>query len=410
MAKQRLFMTESFNPSSSHTSGPVKSGIEIVAGTENWRKRLLWFIGPIVPLSALSGIPLHQAYSSDWLLAAPLVFVYFIFPILDLLIGDNTRNHDEASMAIMEKDNYYKYLTYLIVPIHFVPLVALAWYGSTQVHGLLGFILCGIVAGVNSGLAINTAHEIGHKTTQIERVLSRLALAVPFYGHFCAEHNNGHHRDVATPEDVASSRMGESIYRFMLREVPGALMRGLECERIRLAKHGKRFLSFDNHILQSYAISVLLYGSLIAVFGLVLLPFLALNILFSWLQLSSANYIEHYGLLRDKNKNGRYESCKPHHSWNANSTFSNLALYQLERHSDHHANPTRRYQVLRNFEDVPELPTGYFGMYLVAYIPWLWYRVMDKRVLAVPNINGNFNKVNIDPNSKQRLLKKYAAA
>lgn len=386
------------------------SSIKVVKGTENWRERMLWFASPVIPLLALIGLPLHQAYANDWWLVAPLAFVYIMVPLLDLIIGDKTSNHDAASLAIMEKDDYYKYLTYLIVPVHFIILVVLAWYAATYANGWLGLILCGIVAGVYAGTAVNTAHEMGHKTTRSERFLSRVVLAVPFYGHFCIEHNNGHHRDVATPEDVASSRMGESIYRFALREAPGALKRGLACEKVRLSKQGKKFFSLDNHILQSYTMSLLLYGGLLVAFGWILLPFLALNIAFSWLQLTSANYIEHYGLLREKNAKGRYESCKPYHSWNANSTFSNLVLYQLERHSDHHANPTRRYQILRNFEDVPELPTGYFGMYLVAYIPWLWYRVMDKRVLAVPHINGDMSKVNIDPNAAEELLEKYAAA
>lgn len=385
------------------------SSIKVVKGTENWRQRLLWFTSPTLPLLALIGVLLHQTYGNDWWLVTPLAFVYIVVPLLDLIIGDKTSNHDATSLAIMEKDDYYKYLTFLIVPIHFIIMIVLAWYAATYANGWLGLINCGIVAGVYAGTAINTAHEMGHKTTRAERFLSRVVLAVPFYGHFCIEHNNGHHRDVATPEDVASSRMGESIYRFALREVPGALKRGLASEQERLSKQGKRFFSLDNHILQSYTMSLLLYGGLLAAFGWILLPFLALNIVFSWLQLTSANYIEHYGLLRKKNTKGRYESCKPYHSWNANSTFSNLALYQLERHSDHHAHPTRRYQILRNCEDVPELPTGYFGMYLVAYIPWLWYHVMDKRVLAVPHINGDMSKVNIDPRIKEKLLEKYTA-
>ncbi len=388
--------------------------IEIIDRPETWKQRLLWLTSPVFPFLALSGIPLHQYFGNDWWLAAPLILSYGIVPVLDLLIGDNTSNYDEASMREMEQDNYYRYLTYLIVPIHFLLLFVLAWYAVSHVNSVLGFALCGISAGLFSGAAINSAHEMGHKTTRTERILSRIILAVPFYGHFCIEHNNGHHRHVATPEDIASSRMGESIYRFAMREVPGALKRGWQCERERLNKQGKGFWSFDNHILQSYAISVLLYGGLIFLLGWIAIPFLALNIAFSWLQLTSANYIEHYGLLREKlgEKNGvnRYESCKPHHSWNANSTFSNLALYQLERHSDHHANPTRRYQILRNFEGVPQLPTGYFGMYLVAYVPWLWYKVMDERVLAVPHINGDLNKVNIDPHSKDRLMAKYSAA
>ena len=127
----------------------------------------------------------------------------------------------------------------------------------------------------------------------------------------------------------------------------------------------------------------------------------------SFLFLECINYIEHYGLLREQKENGRYERCQPHHSWNANYIMSNLALFHLERHSDHHANPIRRYQSLRNFKDIPELPNGYYGMYLLAYIPWLWYRVMDHRVLALPHIDGDLSKVNICPRKRDQIFAKY---
>jgi alkane 1-monooxygenase len=262
---------------------------------------------------------------------------------------------------------------------------------------MISVVVMAITAGSYSGLGINTAHELGHKKTAIERLLAKIVLAVPAYGHFCVEHNYGHHRDVATPEDPASARMGESIYRFLLREIPGTFMRGWNTEKTRLQRLGKPVWSVHNDILQSYAISLVLQGTLVFMFGWVMVPFLLLHNFWAWFQLTSANYIEHYGLLRQRDENGRYERCEPHHSWNANYVFSNLALYHLERHSDHHANPMRRYQSLRNFEDIPQLPNGYYGMYLLAYVPWLWYRVMDKRLLALPHIRGDLSRVNIEP-------------
>ena len=140
-----------------------------------------------------------------------------------------------------------------------------------------------------------------------------------------------------------------------------------------------------------------------------MVPFLAVHNVWAWYQLTSANYIEHYGLLREKKDNGRYERCQPHHSWNANYIMSNLALFHLERHSDHHANPIRRYQSLRNFEDIPELPNGYYGMYLLAYIPWLWFKVMDHRVLELPHIQGDLSKVNICPSKRESIFPKYGS-
>jgi alkane 1-monooxygenase len=201
--------------------------------------------------------------------------------------------------------------------------------------------------------------------------------------------------------------MGESIYHFVLREIPGSFNRGWQQEAERLNKLGKSSWSIDNDILQSFAISLVLQGTLIALFGWVMIPFLLIHNVWAWFQLTSANYIEHYGLLREKLPNGRYERCQPHHSWNANYIFSNIALFHLERHSDHHANPTRRYQSLRNFDDIPQLPNGYYGMYLVAYIPWLWYKIMDKRVINLPHIQGDLSKVNIQPSEVKRIYKEF---
>jgi alkane 1-monooxygenase len=138
-----------------------------------------------------------------------------------------------------------------------------------------------------------------------------------------------------------------------------------------------------------------------------MLPFLLLHTFFAWWQLTSANYVEHYGLLRAKDDNGRYERCEPHHSWNSNHVFSNLVLFHLERHSDHHAHPLRRYQSLRHFDDLPQLPNGYFGVYLLAYVPWLWFRVMDRRLLALPHVRGDLDKVNIDPDARGRIFLRY---
>ena len=119
--------------------------------------------------------------------------------------------------------------------------------------------------------------------------------------------------------------------------------------------------------------------------------------------------MEHYGLLREQDENGKYETCKPYHSWNSNHTFSNLALFHLERHSDHHAHPLRRYQSLRHFEDLPQLPNGYFGVYLLAYVPPLWFRVMDKRLLALPHVQGDLDKLNIDPAARAGIEAEFGA-
>jgi len=230
---------------------------------------------------------------------------------------------------------------------------------------------------------------------------------VAAYGHFTVDHNRGHHMLVSTPGDEASARMGESIYKFALREIPGAFRRAWAIERERLASRNQPLWHYSNPILQSYAISVAVAVILIAVFGWLALVFLLIHHAMAYWQLTSANYIEHYGLLREKTAKGRYERCEPHHSWNCNFIVSNLVLFHLERHSDHHAHPLRRYQSLRHFPDVPQLPNGYFGMYVIAYWPWLWFKVMDKRLMALPHVAGDLDKINIDPAAKPSIFLKW---
>ncbi|NND68608.1 MAG: alkane 1-monooxygenase [Halioglobus sp.] len=373
------------------------------------RKRYLWLSSLFMPLFPMLGIIGYFAFETQWALLVPVAFTYGAIPFLDWVIGSDENNPPEEIVPQLEEDRYYRVLTWLTVPMHFIVLIAIAAFVGTQDLTIWSVVLLAITAGMYSGLGINTAHELGHKKPEFERLLAKIVLAVPTYGHFCIEHNRGHHRDVATPEDPASSRMGESIYKFVWREIPGAWRRGWEVEKERLGRLGKSEWSLQNDILQSYAISAVLQGGLILAFGWIMLPFLAIHNFWAWFQLTSANYIEHYGLKREKEANGRYERCQPYHSWNANYIFSNIALFHLERHSDHHANPTRRYQSLRNFDGLPELPNGYYGMYMLAYIPWLWYKVMDKRVLALPHINGDLAKVNIDPARHDEITARYGA-
>lgn len=356
------------------------------------RKRYLWLLSVLFPLIPLVGMGLMLWTGQQWTLWIPLIFVYAGIPLLDYLFPNDQSNPPEQVVPELEADPYYRWLNHLTVPLHFVILFTGAWFAASQDLGISGLLALSLIVGAISGYGINTGHELGHKKEPADRLAAKVVLAVPFYGHFSMEHNVGHHAEVATPEDSASARFGESIYRFALREIPGGLRRGWRLEGERLQRRGFKQWSWRNEILQSYALSLVLYGGLIYLFGAGILPFLLIQLAFAWWQLTSANYIEHYGLLRAKGKDGRYERCQPHHSWNANHLASNLVTFHLERHSDHHAFAARRYQSLRHFDDVPQLPSGYFGMFMLAYVPFLWRRVMDPRVLEL--VDGDIDRVN----------------
>ena len=363
-------------------------------GTYRDRKRLWWLASVFYPLFPVYAIGLYLLIGQEWALAVPIVLSYLGVPALDYWLGEDMSNPPEETVQELEGDRYYRVLTWITVPLHYLALIVSVVFATEAELSTVGWIIIALTAGLAGGFAVNTAHEMGHKRDPIDQWFARFALAIPFYGHFSIEHNFGHHKHVATPEDPASAKMGESIYRFAMREIPGTFARAWQIERQRLARRGHPLWNWRNEILQSYVISLLLQGSLVVMLGWGALAFLVVHNVFAWFQLTSANYIEHYGLLRQKRPDGGYERCQPHHSWNSNHLCSNLLLFHLERHSDHHANPQRRYQSLRDFEDVPRLPSGYFGMYLLAYIPPLWFKVMDPKLLALPHVAGDLGRLN----------------
>lgn len=368
-------------------------------------KRFAWLLSLGVPALVGSG-PLWYAVSGDaralWL---PLIIIYGLFPILDWALGTDTSNPPESAVPALEADPYYRYITYALVPMLWIWIVYAAWFASTQALPWHGWLALCWSTGLIGGFCINVGHELGHKRPALERWLAKLVLVPTGYGHFCVEHNRGHHRDVATPADPASSRLGESIWRFARREMPGALRRGwaLECERMQA--QGLPWWSLRNDIVQTTLMTLALYTALALWLGAAVLPFILLAAFIANFQLTSANYIEHYGIARKRGADGRYESCKPHHSWNSNHLVSNWALFHLQRHSDHHAHASRRYQSLRNFDDVPQLPSGYFGMFLLAYVPPLWFRVMDRRLLML--VGSDMERINFDPQRRAALMERY---
>jgi alkane 1-monooxygenase len=265
--------------------------------------------------------------------------------------------------------------------------------------------------GTIAGIGINTAHELGHKKESHERWLAKIALAQSFYGHFYIEHNRGHHVRVATPEDPASSRVGETFYAFWPRTVVGSLRSAWGLEKRRITRRRKHAWTLGNDVLNAWLMSVVLWGTLVAVFGPGILPFLVIQAVIGFSLLEVVNYLEHYGMLRQRtgpDRTGRYERVDPSHSWNSNNIATNVLLYHLQRHSDHHANPTRRYQTLRDFEESPVLPTGYAGLIILALVPPLWFAVMDRRVLA--HFDGDITRANIQPSRRRRVLARYAGA
>src|SRR3712207_3641417 len=195
-------------------------------------------------------------------------------PVLDTVIGKDSANPPDSVLKWLEQDRYYRWCTYAFLPLQYGSLLLACWLWSTGDLGVVESIGLALSVGVVSGVAINTAHELGHKRASLERWLSKVALAQSGYGHFFIEHNRGHHVRVATPEDPASSRMGESFYAFLPRTVSGSLKSAWHLETERLARAGKGPLTIKNDILNAWLMSVVLFGALIAIFGIEVAPYL----------------------------------------------------------------------------------------------------------------------------------------
>ncbi|MEU6577279.1 alkane 1-monooxygenase [Streptomyces sp. NPDC046805] len=375
-----------------------------------WRdpKRYLWLLGLLVPLFPFVSWGLVAATGLGVFWWTGPIVLYGIIPVVDLAIGKDLVNPPQSALTWLEQDRYYRWCTFMYLPLQYAGLVTGSWLFADGGLSVVDKVGLAVTLGVVAGIAINTAHELGHKKEELERWLSRIALAQTCYGHFFIEHNRGHHVRVATPEDPASARLGEGFYRFLPRTVLGSARSGWELEKVRLRRGGKRVWSLRNDVLNAWVMSLVLFGALVAAFGPGILPYLILQAVFGFSLLEVVNYIEHYGLLRQRTEGGRYERCAPRHSWNSDNITSNVLLYHLQRHSDHHANPTRRYQALRHFEEAPEMPTGYAGMVILAYVPPLWRRIMDRRVLS--HYRGDVALANIQPAKRSAVLARYGAA
>ena len=340
---------------------------------------------------------------ASWFLGPIAVFI--LIPIGDFVLGRDGENAPEEFVPWLEETKYYRIISYLYFPIMLASLVLCCWqwtYGGLEWYDKLGLAWS---MGMTSGIGIVAAHELGHKKGSFERWLGKIVLAVPAYGHFYVEHNKGHHVKVATPEDPVSSRMGEDAYSYLLRSIPKQIPRSWNIEKKRLERGGKSQFNLDNDVLNAWLATVVLWGVLLAVFGINILPYMLVQAIIGIALLEFVNYLEHYGLLRQKLEDGRYERCSPEHSWNSDNLTTNIFLYQLQRHSDHHANPTRRYQSLRSDVFAPELPAGYATMIAAAAVPPVWFWIMDKKLMQY--YNYDLDRANLHPSKAAKLRAKW---
>ncbi|MEN4473293.1 alkane 1-monooxygenase [Mycolicibacterium cosmeticum] len=368
--------------------------------TPSWRdaKRYLWLLGAIVPgLVPLAWLLVQLTGQEVFWWVGP-VMAFMVVPVLDHLVGSAESDESERTLDWLEDDAFYRWVTYLYLPNQYLSLVFACWLwsgGGWVTMSWLDKAGLMLTVGIVGGISINAAHELGHRRATAERRLSKLALAQTGYGHFYVEHNRGHHVRVATAEDPASARLGETVYRFIPRSVLGGLRSAWSLERNRLARAGRSPWTLRNEVLNAWLLSAAMFIGLNVWFGAVVAPWLIGQAVIGVCLLESVNYLEHYGLRRQRLATGRYERVGPQHSWNSNTLIANVFLFHLQRHSDHHTNPQRRYQTLRHADEAPQLPFGYGTMLVLAWCTPIWRRVMDPRVLD--HYDGDISRAALHP-------------
>ncbi|MEN9610976.1 MAG: hypothetical protein RLZZ628_1790 [Bacteroidota bacterium] len=340
-------------------------------------KDFKYLIAYLLPASAFLGLE----WKGYWLFFTVL-FAFGLLPLGDILLPQYKNNTPEAEETTRAQVRLFDWLLYLHLPLLYLLIINALYVFKNNHLSIVEMIGMSISVGIIVGsFGINVAHELGHRSNPTEQFISKALLLPALYMHFFIEHNLGHHKNVATDEDPASARMGENVYSFWFRSVKDSYKSAWQLEAERLKKKGASVYSIDNQMIV-FQIIQMIYLILIGIFFGYASILMAIGFaVTAFLLLESVNYIEHYGLRRQKLASGRYEPVLPKHSWNSNHELGRIFLYELTRHADHHYKSTRKYQILRHYEDAPQLPFGYPMSILIALLPPLWFKMMDKRVL-----------------------------
>jgi alkane 1-monooxygenase len=310
----------------------------------------------------------------------PMFFAFVIIPVLELFFKPNSKNLSEEEKQIAKNDPFFNWVLYAIVPLQigFVMLFLIVIQEELPTFDLIGRISSlGVLCGI---LGINVGHELGHRTNRFERFLGEILLLTSLETHFLPYHNSGHHYNVATPKDPATARKDEWLFFFWFRSQIGSYIQAWKIEANRLKKNRRNFFSISNKMLIYTLAQIIVLATIYKIFNLDTLFAFMLASLVGILMLETVNYIEHYGLRRNLKENGNYERVQPHHSWNSDHIVGRTILFELSRHSDHHYKASRHYQLLDSTINSPQMITGYPGMMLLALIPPLWFKIMNKQL------------------------------
>jgi alkane 1-monooxygenase len=319
--------------------------------------------------------------STGWITFLPMIVFFGFVPALELLFNPDRKNFSKEEEETEKENKAYTYILYAMVPIQLAYLFY--FFKVIQDTGLTTLDLAGRISamGLMCGvIGINVGHELGHRNNRFDEFLGEILLLTSLDTHFLPYHNGGHHFNVATPKDAATARKNELLYIFWIRSHFTSYTQAWQLENRRMKEHGRSWFHLQNRMVVYTLANVLLLGTIFYFFSwLGLIAFVSASVV-GILLLETVNYIEHYGLLREKNKHGRYERVKRTHSWNSDHVIGKVMLFNLSRHSDHHYNGSKHYQILKSLPESPQMPTGYPGMMLLSLFPPLWFGLMNKKI------------------------------
>ncbi|MFD1316062.1 alkane 1-monooxygenase [Namhaeicola litoreus] len=341
-----------------------------------WLKDLKYLAAYINPALAVFGL-----YAGGIWSFTNVIFVFLMVPLIDHFSKNNPNNLSEDEKVSKGKQKYFDWILYFNLPILLFVILLFGTFLDQKDFSLTEIIgntwSVGIVVGT---CGINVGHELGHRKSNFDQLMAQLLLTPALYTHFFVEHNRGHHKYVATSIDPATAQKGEILYFFWFKSILKSYMSAWNIQLNLLNKKNLSFLSFKNTMLNLTFLMLFYLIVLLTLFSFVTVMIIVCSGIIGVLLLETINYLEHYGLRRNTLPNAGFERVKPKHSWNANFNFGRIVLYELTRHSDHHFLASKKYQLLDNHEDSPQLPYGYPAMMLVALIPPLWFKIMNPRL------------------------------
>lgn len=319
--------------------------------------------------------------SKGWHTFIPAFFIFGFIPLLEFIIKPNKENFNKEEEQQEKENRFYTYLLYVTLPIQLVFLVF--FFYSIQETSLTNSEIFGRIfsMGIMCGiLGINVGHELGHRNNRVDELIGEILLLTSLNTHFLPYHNGGHHFNVATPKDAATAKKNELLYTFWIRSHFSSYRQAWELENKRMNQEKKSWFHHQNRMVIYTLCNILFLSLIYFFFGKTVLFYFIAAAVIGIILLETVNYIEHYGLLRKQNENGRYEKVKRKHSWNSNHQVGQVFMFNLSRHSDHHYNGAKHYQLLKTMPESPQMPTGYPGMMLLAFIPPLWFLVMNRKI------------------------------